>query len=129
MSGTNTIELYNKETDTVTEVRLYRVMSIGHLETPNEDAQYKAVLRACQPLEQRRNPTSRTGVTEHKVIIPNNFTDTIFDAFTKDCNVLAELSESCIITLVTLSGALRFNLTEYKKKHGEQTYRSMDGDM
>lgn len=129
MSGTNTIELYNKETDTITEIKLYRVMSIGHLEEPNEDAQYKAVLRTCKPQEQRRNPTSRTGVEEHKVIIPNNFTDAIFDAFTKDCNVLAELSESCIITLVTLSGALRFNLTEYKKKHGEQTYRSMDGDM
>lgn len=40
MSGTNTIELYNKETDTITEIKLYRVMSIGHLEEPNEDAQY-----------------------------------------------------------------------------------------
>ena len=129
MSGTNTIELYNKETDTITEIKLYRIMSIGHLEEPNDDAQYKAILRTCQPQEQRRNPTSRPCVEEHKVIIPNSLKDAVFEAFTNDCCVLAELDESCIITLITLSGAMRFNLAEYKKKHGEHPYRIIDGDL
>ena len=37
MPGTNTIDLYDKETDKITPLRLYRIMTIGHLEKPEED--------------------------------------------------------------------------------------------
>ena len=128
MPGTNTIELYNKETDTITPLRLYRIMTIGHLEKPNEDAKYKAVLRACQPQGNRRDPASRTTFEDKKAIIPEAFREAIFEAFNNDCYVLAEINESCITALVTLSEAKRFDLDKYKEKNKEP-YRAIEGEM
>ena len=118
MSGTNTIELYNKETDTVTEVRLYRVMSIGHLEEPNEDAQYKAVLRVVAHSSQLLNPTEKRRPEDVGAVIPKVFEPVIHEAFTHDCFVLAKVNTGCIESVIMLEMPEVFNAEAYLKRHG-----------
>lgn len=128
MSGTNTIELYDKESDLIIPLRLYRVMSIGHLDMPNKAAKYKATLRACQPQEQRRDPTKRATFEEYQAIIPDSFKDAIFDAFNNDQYVLAQISDGCLTALVTLSKPFSFDLNSYKIEHG-QPIKAMDSSL
>ena len=128
MSGTNTVELYDKETDEITTLRLYRVMSIGHLDIPNEAAKYKAVLRACQPQEQRRDPTKLATFEECQAVIPDGFKEAIFEAFNNDCYVLVQTSEGCLTKLVTLLKPLDFDVEKYKSKHG-MPIKTMDGSL
>jgi hypothetical protein len=103
-------------------------MSVGHLDRPNEDTKYKATMRACQPQEERRDPTSKTTYVEQEVIIPESFREAIFEAFNNDRYVLAELSEGCIVSLVTLSEANYFDVEDYKKKH-KQPIIAIDGSL
>lgn len=122
MSGTNTIELYNKETDTVTEVRLYRVMSIGHLETPNEDAQYKAVLRVVAHSSQLLNPTEKRHHEDIGAVIPRVFEPVIYEAFTRDCFVLAKVNTGCLESVIMLEMPEVFNAEAYLKRHGSEKH-------
>lgn len=129
MSGTNTVELYNKTTNVTMTLKLYRVMTIGHIDRPNDDAKFKAVLRACKPLEQRQSPTSRTTFEEYTAIIPENLRTAVFEAFNNDCFILAEVCESCITTLVSMSDAHSFDVEEYKNKYREQPISAIDGSL
>lgn len=129
MSGTNTIELYDQERGVINTLTLYRIMSIGHLDRPNEDTRHKAVLRACEPqkqlLDQRRSTTYR----QQEVIIPEEFKDIIFEAFNRDLFVLAEVSRNCITALVMLSKPMLFDVTAYEERHREQAIKAIDGSL
>ena len=128
MPETNTLELYDKEKGTITTLKLYRIMSIAHAEAPDEEIKYYATLRFCQPQEQRRDPTKQVSFEEHKAVVPESFRDEVMAAFNNDCYILAEINESCIVTLVTLSEPKRFDVNEYAKRHGQkQPYRAIEG--
>jgi len=128
MPGTNTIELYDKEKDMITTLTLYRIMSISHVEDPDEEIKYYATLRFCQPQEQRRDPTKRASFVQYKAVIPECFREEVMNAFNNDRYVLAALNESCIVTLVTLSEPKLFDVNGYIKAHDQkQPYRAIEG--
>lgn len=118
MSGTNTIELYNCDTEQLTELRLFRVMSIGHLEEPNEDAQYKAVLRLVAHSSQLLNPTEKRRPEDVGAVIPKVFEPVIHEAFTHDCFVLAKVNTGCLESVIMLEMPEVFNAEAYFKRHG-----------
>lgn len=107
MSGANHVELYDRETDAITTVRLYRIMSLGHLEEPNEEAEFRAVLRACKPQEERRDPARRTTFEEREAIVPRTFEVAVLEAFRNDRHILAEIDGAFMKTLVVLPEPLR----------------------
>lgn len=76
----NSICLPNRENKRVALLKLYRVMSIGHLDQPNEQAKYKAVLRECIEGEKGIDST---------VVVPEVYRPLVFEAFNKDLYVLA----------------------------------------
>ena len=122
MSGTNTIELYNCDTEQLTELRLFRVMSIGHLEEPNEDAQYKAVLRVVAHSSQLLNPTEKRRLEDVGAVIPKVFEPVIHEAFTRDCFVLAKVNTGCLESVIMLEMPEVFNAEAYLKRHGSEKY-------
>ena len=126
MPETNTIELYNKADDTITTLRLYRIMAVGHLDEPNAAAKYKAVLRACQPLASRRDPTRKTTFEQQEAIIPDGMKEAMFNAFNNDSFVLAQIEEACITALSIVSEPLRFDVEKYKDDYGHPI-KAIDG--
>lgn len=128
MHGINTIEFYQKDTDSIINLRLYRVMSIGHLDRPNEAARYKATMRFCQPLADKRNPTEKRGFKEQEVIIPECLKDSVFEAFNKDLFVLAGIENGCITAMTIVKEPINYDVGQYERIHG-QPYKALNGDL
>lgn len=118
MSGTNTIELYNCNTEQLTELRLFRVMSIAHLEEPNVEAEYKAILRVVAHSSQLLNPTEKRRPEDIGAVIPRVFEPVIHEAFTRDCFVLAKVNAGCLECVIMLEMPEVFNAEAYFKRHG-----------
>ena len=118
----NAIELYDAKTNELITLRLFRVMSIGHLEEPNEDAQYKAVLRVVAHSSQLLNPTKKRRPEDVGAVIPKVFEPVIHEAFTRDCFVLAKVNTGCLESVIMLEMPEVFNAEAYLKRHGSEKY-------
>ncbi len=117
MSVSNSIELYNRETKQIAVLRLYRVMWVGHLDDPDEQVEYQAVLRECIPSGQLEPGGKEKSPKEVNVIIPRRFFDIVFDAFRKDLFVLAQLftesTKTYIKSTIMLPAPDIFDVAEY----------------
>lgn len=111
----NIIELYNREQDRIALMALCRVMQIGHLDEPNEDARYKATLREWLPSGGKK---TTEGGNDYEVVLPELFRKIIFQAFEKDCFVLAQISMDFLESAVFIDAPEFYDTKEYLKKHG-----------
>lgn len=112
----NIIEVYNREQDRIALMALCRVMQIGHLEETNDEAKYKATLREWLPTGERRERKTREGGNDYEVIVPEVFRKTVFQAFERDCFILAQMNIGFLESAVLIEPPEFFDLKEYMEK-------------
>lgn len=114
----NIIEIYNRAENKIALMALCRVMNIGHMDEPNEAAKFNAVLRECLPTNQRKEGMTKEGENDYKVVVPDVFKETIFEAFTKDCYVLAQINMECLQSVVIVDNPKFYEVMDYCRTHG-----------
>ena len=116
----NIIEVYNREKDRIALMALCRVMQIGHLEETNDEAKYKATLREWLPTGGRSERKTREGGNDYEVIVPERFRKTVFQAFEKDCFILAQMNFRFLESAVLIEPPDFYDFGEYLDKTGSQ---------
>lgn len=116
----NGIELLNRSVNKVAVLELYRVMWIGRLDKPDKNVEFQAVLRKCIP-SWKRVPGGNEEPDESTVLVPRVFYEAIFEAFTNDLFVLAQLStltsKPCITSAIMLPEPEFFDVVAYAQTH------------
>lgn len=112
----NIIEVYNREQDRIALMALFRVMQIGHLEETNDEAKYKATLREWLPTGKRGERKTREGGSDYEVIVPERFRRLVFQAFEKDCFILAQINIRFLESAVLIEPPDFYDFGEYLNK-------------
>lgn len=116
----NIIEVYNREQDRIALMALCRVMQIGHLEETNDEARYKATLREWLPTGSKGERKTREGGNDYEVIVPEMFRKTVFQAFERDCFILAQINIRFLESAVLIEPPAFYDFGEYLKKTDPQ---------
>jgi hypothetical protein len=115
----NCIELRDRKTGDISLLTLYRVMSVRHMDRPNQDAEFTAELRECLTTNEKSCLSGER--VDRVVIVPSVLKGVIFEAFNRDVDILAQVVEGCIQSAIVVPPPTRFNSVEYVSKYGKQT--------
>lgn len=113
----NCIELRDGATGNISLLTLYRVMSVRHMEKPNQEARFTAELRECLTTKEKACLSCER--LDHVVVVPSVLKEIIFEAFNNDVQILAQITEGCIQSAILLPAPIRFDAVEYVSKYGK----------
>ncbi len=111
-----TLELTDRKTGSIALLTMYRIMAIRHMNRPNDDAQFKIDLRECLTFSERT--TLQGEPIDIQAIVPASMKEEVLAAFNNDVNILAQVNNGCLQSLVTLSFPSQFDAIGYVSKYG-----------